>query len=209
MNRAPGSEKGRRTQSRLLDSAEKVFTEKGYLATRVADIADAAGLAHGSFYTYFESKDDIFRQVSNRAADEVYVALTTGATGSALDRIRVGNRRYLELYERRSRVLALIEQVATFNEDLRELRLGLRRRFVDRIQRAIGRVQDAQPEASRLDARIAANALGGMVDNFSFASYALGERIDLTEALRTLDEIWIRALQLDEGRGEQEEAYGH
>ena len=35
----------------------------------------AAGLAHGSFYTYFDSKEDVFRQVADRVVRDVYGAL--------------------------------------------------------------------------------------------------------------------------------------
>jgi AcrR family transcriptional regulator len=194
----PGRAKGRRTRVRLMDSAERVFVEKGYLAARVADIAHAAGLAHGSFYTYFDSKEDMFRQVADRVVQDVYRALEAGVGGgSPLERIQASNRRYLELYEGHADMLALIEQVATFDERFRAMRLELRRRFVARIERAVRRIQ-SQDDASvePIDPRLVASALGGMVDNFSFAFFVLGEPFDRTEALETLDEIWRRTLGL-------------
>jgi AcrR family transcriptional regulator len=196
--RAPGREKGRRTQARLLESAERVFVERGYLATRVADITKVAGVAHGSFYTYFDSKDDVFRQVVAGVVEDMYSALEPGAAGgSAFERIQGGNRRYLELYERHADILALIEQVATFDTHFRGIRLELRRRFLTRIERAVRRIQAEDHELGEpLDPWIVANALGGMVDNFSFACFVLGEPVDRDEALRTLDEIWRRALRI-------------
>jgi AcrR family transcriptional regulator len=194
----PGRAKGRRTRARLMDSAERVFIEKGYLAARVADIAHAADLAHGSFYTYFDSKEDVFRQVADRVVQDVYSALEAGVGGgSPLERIQASNRRYLELYERHADMLALIEQVATFDESFRAMRLELRRRFVARIERAVRRIQSQGDAAVEpMDPRMVANALGGMVDNFSFAFFVLGEPFDRTEALETLDEIWRRTLGL-------------
>ena len=51
----------------LLDAAVRVFAEKGFHASRVGDIAEDAGVAHGLLYHYFRSKDEvletIFREV--------------------------------------------------------------------------------------------------------------------------------------------------
>jgi hypothetical protein len=101
------------------------------------------------------------------------------------------------LYERHADILALIEQVATFDERFRVMRLELRGRFVARIERAVRRIQSQGDAAVEpMDPRMVANALGGMVDNFSFACFVLGEPFDRSEALETLDEIWRRTLGL-------------
>src|SRR5882757_10769684 len=51
----------------LLDAAASVFARKGFHASRVGDIAEEAGVAHGLLYHYFRSKEDvletIFREV--------------------------------------------------------------------------------------------------------------------------------------------------
>lgn len=44
----------------ILEVAKKVFAEKGYHATGVADIIEACGVARGTFYLYFESKRNLF-----------------------------------------------------------------------------------------------------------------------------------------------------
>jgi len=47
----------------ILDAALQLFTEKGFSATRMIDVARAAGISKGTLYLYFESKEDIFREV--------------------------------------------------------------------------------------------------------------------------------------------------
>ena len=47
----------------LLDAAVRVFARKGYHASRVGDIAEEAGVAHGLLYHYFGSKEDVLRAV--------------------------------------------------------------------------------------------------------------------------------------------------
>ena len=50
-------------ERQLLDVASAVFAEKGYRHTTVAAITEKAGVSHGTFYNYFESRDDIFLQL--------------------------------------------------------------------------------------------------------------------------------------------------
>src|SRR6266540_3218089 len=48
----------------LLDAAARLFADQGYSATRVADIAESAGVAKGLFYWYFENKEALFRELA-------------------------------------------------------------------------------------------------------------------------------------------------
>ena len=60
----PRSRKGMQTRARLLDAAKVVFERDGFLDARIADIAETAQLAIGSFYHYFDSKEQIFREIA-------------------------------------------------------------------------------------------------------------------------------------------------
>src|SRR5689334_8807813 len=51
----------------LVDCAARVFTERGYRRTQMADVARAMGIAPGTLYLYVESKDALFDLVVQRA----------------------------------------------------------------------------------------------------------------------------------------------
>src|SRR6476620_899703 len=53
----------------ILRAAVKVFAKKGYFNSKVADIAAAAGIADGTVYLYFKSKDEILHSVFDQAMD--------------------------------------------------------------------------------------------------------------------------------------------
>jgi len=59
--KTPRTERGRRTLRKLLDAAAVEFGEKGFHEASVSSITRRAGVALGSFYTYFDSKDALFR----------------------------------------------------------------------------------------------------------------------------------------------------
>ncbi|HWH32277.1 MAG TPA: TetR/AcrR family transcriptional regulator [Egibacteraceae bacterium] len=54
------------TEQALLDAAERVLVERGLQATKVEDITSEAGVAKGTFYLYFATKEDVIRAVQRR-----------------------------------------------------------------------------------------------------------------------------------------------
>lgn len=59
-----GKKKRERTRGALLDSAISVFANKGFEATRITDITKYANLANGTFYNYYQDKDELLRDVA-------------------------------------------------------------------------------------------------------------------------------------------------
>jgi AcrR family transcriptional regulator len=91
---------GRGALAALLASSRDVFVGRGYHATRVDDLAMAAGVSHGAFYRYFRNKDELARILTVEALRTVSTALveipdvvtTDGASASA------ALRRWLRTY---------------------------------------------------------------------------------------------------------------
>lgn len=54
----------------LISTAERLFNEKGFENTSVSDIVKSIGVAQGTFYYYFKSKDDIFNAIAERFFNE-------------------------------------------------------------------------------------------------------------------------------------------
>ena len=71
-NRTTGQARAVVTDKReaILRAAIKVFAGKGFFNSKVADIASEAGIADGTVYLYFKSKDEILHSVFDRAMEE-------------------------------------------------------------------------------------------------------------------------------------------
>src|SRR6476661_8591527 len=99
--KAPRTPRGERTLRKILDAAREEFGEKGFSDSSIVGITQRAGVALGTFYTYFDSKASLFqalvRNMSAQVRDNVGPALS-GAT-DALD----GERRALEAFLRFAR----------------------------------------------------------------------------------------------------------
>jgi AcrR family transcriptional regulator len=83
MNDRQLTSQGAERKQQLLDAAARLFAEQGYAATRVADIVEAAGVAKGLFYWYFENKEALFRdlatEIRHRLRRQQAAAMDDGA----------------------------------------------------------------------------------------------------------------------------------
>lgn len=82
----PATERGRQSRQRILDAAETIFGSKGYFQASIADIVREAGVAQGTFYVYFRSKQHVFVELLQSLAAAVQAAVVP-AIASASDRI--------------------------------------------------------------------------------------------------------------------------
>jgi AcrR family transcriptional regulator len=86
-DKTPRTERGRRTLRAILDAAAVEFGTRGFHETSIVSITSRAGVALGSFYTYFSSKDELFRALVRDMSTQVGIvgaAASHGAT-SVLD----------------------------------------------------------------------------------------------------------------------------
>lgn len=99
--KAPRTARGERTLRKILDAARDEFGERGFSESSIVGITRRAGVALGTFYTYFDSKEAVFqalvRDMSGQVRDHVAPAFTDAS--DALD----GERRALESFLRFAR----------------------------------------------------------------------------------------------------------
>ena len=78
-------------RAELVSAAAAVFAQRGVANTAVSDIVKAAGVAQGTFYLYFDSKDDAVLAVVERMADAIIesMAARVEAGSSAVDKLLV------------------------------------------------------------------------------------------------------------------------
>jgi AcrR family transcriptional regulator len=82
--RRPGPKPGRGEVSRrrILAAAEQVFADLGFHAASIVKITEAAGVAQGTFYLYFDSKQAVFEEVLLDLNHRVRQAMAEGARGA-------------------------------------------------------------------------------------------------------------------------------
>ncbi|WP_245402102.1 TetR/AcrR family transcriptional regulator [Nocardia albiluteola] len=182
----------------MVAAAREVFERDGYLDAKIADISKAAGTAAGSFYTYFDSKEEIFTAVVEQVQEEMlhpHVRARTGVT-DARDLIEAANREYLLAYKRNARLMGVFEQVTQINEGFRKLRLERNKAFVQRNAKTIRELQESGLASADLDPLITAQALSVMVSRMAYIVFVQNQRIAFEKLVATLTQLWVNALQL-------------
>jgi AcrR family transcriptional regulator len=196
---APRSARGQRTRGALVAAARTVFERDGFLDARIVDITKEAGVASGTFYTYFDSKEAIFQALVEAVQEDMLHPRLRERLGDEdpLVLIDAANRDYLLAYKRNARLMALFEQVAQIDDEFRELRRKRGAAFVRRNAKMIRRLQESGRADPELDPMIAAHALSGMVGRIAYSVFNLGERIPFERLVTTLNQLWANALKLD------------
>jgi AcrR family transcriptional regulator len=198
----PRSRKGVQTRARLVEAAKEIFEEHGFLDARISDIAERAGLSHGSFYHYFESKEEVFREVAaevdGRLSEPLSsVVLDPSSTATPRERIREAIRRHLESYRDEARIMGVIEQVSRYDEEVSAVRRARHRQYGDLVAESVRQLQRRGLADPRLDPVIAAAGLGAMTYRFPEMWLVQG-LLDCSfeDAVDQLALLFVNALQL-------------
>jgi AcrR family transcriptional regulator len=199
----PRSRKGIETRARLVSAAKEIFEQDGFLDARISDIAERAGLSHGSFYHYFESKEEVFREVAIEVDERLTapmhdVILDRSFPAGTYERLHTAIRMHLESYRDEARIMRVIEQVSRIDPEVSAARFERHLVSNEEVTRAIQALQRQGLADSRLDPVVAAAALGSMTYRFPEMWFVQGLlECDFDQAVDQLTLLFVNALGLD------------
>lgn len=185
------SARARATRESLLDAARAAFVEQGYAGTRVADVAARAGVAHGTFYTYFDSRADVLAALVDAVGDRLRGVLErewVGGAPAADVHAVVGE--YVAAYADAGDLVRVWGEAAVVEPALAASRLELREQIVARVAEVLRPALDGTPH----DAGLVAVALTSMVEGAGEERVVGMDGDDREAALRTLSGLWYGAL---------------
>lgn len=199
----PQSKRGQSTRSSLLRAARVVLERDGYIDSKISEIAREAGAANGSFYTYFTDKRDIFMAMIEETEHAMlYPDLEEiESSHDPVERIRASNRVYLTMYRDAAKLMKLLEQVATLDEDFMANRRRRGEAFIRRNSKGILRLQANGTADPELDAELISMALSSMVSRVAYAAFVVRSTTDdIDDLVETVTSIWVKVLGLDAPR---------
>ena len=111
-DKTPRTARGRATLRKLLDAAAVEFGERGFHEASISGITRRAGTALGSFYTYFDSKDAIFRALVQDMSAQVgaHASAAMQAAETALDKERSALQGFLEFAREHKEIYRIIDE---------------------------------------------------------------------------------------------------
>ncbi len=181
----PLGQKGALTRQRLLDAAEGVFAELGYHDASVVKITEAAGVAQGTFYLYFRSKQELFdelvRDLNRRVRRAMKAASSVGTT--RVEAELLGFRAFFRFTAEHPALYRIIRQAEFVSpEMLRYHYERLSAGYVEGLTRA-----SADGEVGPVDPEVTAWALMGMGELVGMRWILWEQRDEMPE--RVVDEL--------------------
>ena len=128
-----GQQRRARTQKRILEAALSVFAERGGEAPVIADFIEAAGVARGTFYNYYDSVDALLAATTAWLEEDLMLSIERELEGLAdpADRLTLGVRLWLRKAQSDPVWCAFVAKAVTHGDLVektlaRDLRNGLR-----------------------------------------------------------------------------------
>ena len=192
---SPGGDK----RERILDAAERVFAQHGFFAARVSEIAKEAGVADGTIYLYFKSKDEVlislFESRMERFNQLLSEAIPTSA--SPTEKLLTLIRTYLTLVREQPMVAEVL--TIELRQSSKFMKEASNPKFGDLLRTIAGIVAEGQSAGELGDsipAPIAARMIFGILDELALAwLLQKGEKFDIVRAADWVGALVTRGLE--------------
>jgi TetR/AcrR family transcriptional regulator, fatty acid metabolism regulator protein len=183
-------------RERILDAAERIFAQSGFFNARVSEIARSAGVADGTIYLYFKSKDDLLISLFESRMERVNAQLAAAAASARTPtgKLEAIIRTHLAMVRDNPQVAEVLtielRQSSKFMKEHSSPRFG---ELLKLMASVIAEGQAGGELATDIPAPLAARMIFGIVDELALAwLLARGDRFDMERAAG-----WVCALVLN------------
>ena len=193
--------KGRQTQAAIEQAARKLFAERGFHGTTLADITSAAGKSAAVFYRYFADKEDLLAALAESFLHDVVTP-----SGSSLHlpdspddddafftSVVTG---YWNMFKQNIGIMIAVAQLAATQQRFAAVQNEFRRFGMDIVAASVRRAQQ-HGYASDLNPEHIAAAIALLFENFTTVIVGpseLGVEISDEDAIATLSTVWKKTL---------------
>ena len=185
-------------RARILDAAVKVFAERGYFSSTVAEIARAAGVADGTIYLYFKSKDDLLFELFDEKMTQLIgdAKAALAQEPDAPSRLKRFIRLHFSLVEKNPDLASVL--VVELRQSAQLLKSADRQKLGAAYLELIGQVVREGQERGELDGTVspvtAKRAIFGALDELALGWLLSGRRASLKKTGQEVAEWLVRGL---------------
>ncbi|WP_297598316.1 TetR/AcrR family transcriptional regulator [Mycobacterium sp.] len=195
--------KGRQTRQAIEQAARKLFAERGFHGTTLADITSAAGKSPAVFYRYFADKEDLLAALAESFLHEVVtpsglsVRLPDSPDDDAFFTSVVTG--YWNMFKQNIGIMIAVAQLAATQQRFAAVQNEFRRFGMDLVAASVRRAQQ-QGYGAELHAQHTAAAIALLFENFTTVFVGpsgptgLGVDISDEDAIATLSTVWKKTL---------------
>ncbi|OBG29670.1 TetR/AcrR family transcriptional regulator [Mycobacterium sp. 852002-51057_SCH5723018] len=192
--------KGRQTRQAIEQAARKLFAERGFHGTTLADITSAAGKSPAVFYRYFADKEDLLAALAESFLHEVVepsglrLHLPDSPDDDAFFTSVVTG--YWEMFKQNIGIMIAVAQLAATQRRFADVQNEFRRFGMDIVAASVRRAQE-QGYGTELNPEHTAAAIALLFENFTtvfVGPSGLGLHISDQDAVATLSTVWKKTL---------------
>ena len=195
--------KGRQTRQAIEQAARKLFAERGFHGTTLADITSAAGKSTAAFYRYFADKEDLLAALAESFLHDVVTPsgfslhLPDSPDDDAFFTAVVTG--YWNMFKQNIGIMIAVAQLAATQQRFAAVQNEFRRFGMDTVAASVRRAQE-QGYGTELNPQHTAAAIALLFENFTTvfvvtsAPKGLGLAIGDEDAIATLSTIWKKTL---------------
>jgi TetR/AcrR family transcriptional regulator, fatty acid metabolism regulator protein len=186
--RANGQEDKRRL---ILEAAVRVFARKGYHTSRVGDIAEEAGVAHGLLYHYFRSKDEVLESIFRETWADILAAgrMVEETDEPARERLAGIAKILLRAWRRDPDLVRVVVREIVRSPDLQKRLPAINESFAA-IERIVARGQEDGEFRSDVDPRLVSFVFYGALEEI-LTGWVLGTLEDGDEQIAAAEQTVV------------------
>jgi AcrR family transcriptional regulator len=192
--------KGRQTREAIEQAARKLFAERGFHGTTLADITSAAGKSPAVFYRYFTDKEDLLAALAESFLHDVVepsglsVHLPEAPDDDAFFTSVVTG--YWNIFKQNIGIMIAVAQLAATQQRFAAVQNEFRRFGMDIVAASVRRAQE-QGYGTELNPQHTAAAIALLFENFTsvfVGANGLGLKLSDADAIATLSTVWKKTL---------------
>jgi AcrR family transcriptional regulator len=183
-----------KTRARILQEAEKLFTDAGFAATSTAAIANAAEVTDGAVFHHFKSKKALFEEIAIKLHTDIHRAIYHAGLGAAnpIEGFKLGARKSMQItQEPRNRRIVFIEApVVLGTEKWRKVDQQLGLRLIEGGLKAVAEADDVPDHILKPMAMLAL----GSINEVTYALIREEKGVDPEQCLNLLERtlnLWL------------------
>ncbi|MFZ0834831.1 MAG: TetR/AcrR family transcriptional regulator [Mycobacterium sp.] len=193
------SSKGRQTREAIELAARKLFAERGFHGTTLADITSAAGKSPAAFYRYFDDKEDLLAALAESFLNDVvkpsWLSVSLPDSPDDTEFFTAVVTGYWNMFKQNIGIMIAVAQLAATQPRFARVQNEFRRLGIEIVAASVRRAQD-QGYGRELEPVHTAAAIALLFENFTtvfVGSSGLGQLSD-EDAIATLSTIWKKTL---------------
>jgi AcrR family transcriptional regulator len=192
--------KGRQTRLAIEQAARKLFAERGFHGTTLADITSAAGKSPAVFYRYYTDKEDLLAALAESFLRDIVtpsgLSLHLPESPNDSEFFRSVVTGYWNMFKQNIGIMIAVAQLAATQKRFADVQNEFRRFGMDIVAASVRRAQE-HGHGTELNPEHTAAAIALLFENFTtvfVGRSSLGIQINDEDAVATLSTIWKKTL---------------